>query len=466
VIADEAVEENNAAWFVLRIIRDKIRVLQVAGEPTWDVRALRGMLKQDPNVDLISFFILRTQDDISQAHNSELSLIPFPTSNLFRNELPSFDLVVLQNFNYRPYGIGQYLDDIRAYVEGGGGLMMLGGPLSFASGEYTATPVAEALPVDLPPSRAPPSQLLDTQEFQPQLTDLGRIHPVTALRYEESDNLRVWRSLPPLEGVNIVSGAKRRASVLATHPRLKTKTGPMPVIVAGNYGEGRSLAVTTDSLWRWGFIDAAKSEKDGRHYLKFWDNAIRWLIQDPDLRYLHVDSDRVAYEPGQSARISIRLLSHDYTPTTGGSVELTIREGFDPTKSSEILQTALTTDERGQASVNLPNLKAGVYRAVAKATVEGRKIEAQDIFLVHRVTAEHRIPAAEDGVLKLIADTSDGRFLPEASELPENLAFTAPQVVRVDRRSDVALWSQPWLLAFGLLFLGLEWLLRQRSGNL
>ena len=65
---DEAVVENNSAWFVVRVIRDKIRVLQVAGQPSWDVRALRGMLKQNPNVDLISFFILRTPDAVSYTH--------------------------------------------------------------------------------------------------------------------------------------------------------------------------------------------------------------------------------------------------------------------------------------------------------------------------------------------------------------------------------------------------------------
>src|SRR5690606_22965890 len=126
---DEVVVENNSAWFVVRVIRDKIRVLQVAGQPSWDVRALRGMLKQNPNVDLISFFILRTEDDLRKAPNSEMSLIPFPTEELFEEELPSFDLVVLQNFEFAPYGIGQYLGNIRRYVEGGGGLMMLGGPL-------------------------------------------------------------------------------------------------------------------------------------------------------------------------------------------------------------------------------------------------------------------------------------------------------------------------------------------------
>ena len=167
VAPGEAVTTNNTKSFVIRVIRDKIRVLQVAGAPSWDVRALRQMLKSDPNVDLISFFILRTQDDVSLVSPDEMSLIPFPTRELFEDQLPSFDLIILQNFEYAPYGIGDYLENIRSYVENGGGLAMLGGDRSFTSGGYYGTPVAAALPVELfGPFDS--GAVLDTQKFQPQ----------------------------------------------------------------------------------------------------------------------------------------------------------------------------------------------------------------------------------------------------------------------------------------------------------
>ena len=109
VAEDEAVATNNSRAFVLRVIRDKIRVLQVAGAPSWDVRAMRAMLEDNPNVDLISFFILRTQDSISLVPSDEMSLIPFPTRELFEEQLPSFDVIILQNFEFLPYGLGDYL---------------------------------------------------------------------------------------------------------------------------------------------------------------------------------------------------------------------------------------------------------------------------------------------------------------------------------------------------------------------
>src|SRR5262245_49012258 len=197
--------------FVLLVICDNIRVLQVSRSPSWDVRALRALLKSNPNVDLISFFSLRTQDDISLVPNDEMSLIPFPTRELFQEELPSFDLIVLQNFEYLPYGIGDYLENIRSYVEGGGGLAMLGGAMSFSSGGYDGTPVAAVLPVELLEPWAS-AKLVDTERFRPELTDAGKIHPVTALRYATPDNVAVWKALPELEGVNLIAGAKPDAT--------------------------------------------------------------------------------------------------------------------------------------------------------------------------------------------------------------------------------------------------------------
>ena len=466
VAPGEAVTTNNTRSFVIRVIRDKIRVLQVAGQPSWDVRALRQMLKSNPNVDLISFFILRTQDDVSLVPNDEMSLIPFPTRELFEQQLPSFDLIILQDFEYLPYGIGDYLENIRSYVEGGGGLAMLGGATSFSSGGYYGTPVATALPVELygPFDSGP---VLDTGKFSPQLTDAGQMHPVTSLRYSADDNLATWRSLPQLEGTNLVAGAKPDATVLAVHPRLRTKSGkPMPVIVAGDYGKGRSLAVTSDTLWRWGFVAAARPGDDGRQYTKFWESSMRWLIQDPDLRNLHVDSDAVEYVPGAPVRVAVRLLGRDYQPLPGGVVSLVVRRGADPARAEEVSTAKLTVGDDGTVVHELGGLPPGVYRVEGHATIAGREVDATDIFLVREGGTELDRPVGDPETLASIALATNGSALGPVDSLPSGLDFDPPRIVRVDRRTDVELWSRPGLLILVIGLLGLEWLLRQRSGYL
>jgi hypothetical protein len=160
--------------FVMRIIRDKIRVLQVVGRPSWDQRFLRQLLKKNPNVDLISFFILRTNTPHHDRPPDELSLIPFPTQELFKEQLGSFDLIIFQNFTYRGYQMEHYLPLIRDYVHNGGGFVMIGGDLSFTSGGYAGTPIAEFLPMSL---RRDKADAATPDRFRPVLTEAGKPPP-------------------------------------------------------------------------------------------------------------------------------------------------------------------------------------------------------------------------------------------------------------------------------------------------
>ncbi|HEX2658397.1 MAG TPA: glutamine amidotransferase, partial [Polyangia bacterium] len=149
VLTGEALASNNTQIFTVKVLRDRVRVLHVCGRPSWDERFVRSMLRRDPNVDLVSFFILRTETDEQPWNRNEMSLIPFPTYEIFEEQLHSFDLVIFQNFNYAPYGVEPFLAGIRDYVDQGGALAMIGGDLSFASGRYGETPLQDILPVEL-----------------------------------------------------------------------------------------------------------------------------------------------------------------------------------------------------------------------------------------------------------------------------------------------------------------------------
>ncbi len=464
VLPEEVVPENNKRAFVMRVTRDKTRVLQVAGRPSWDERALRGFFKADPNVDLISFFILRTSDDIALVPAEEMSLIPFPTQELFEQQLGSFDVVILQDFEPAPYRISPYLDNIRQYVENGGALVMLGGSQSFSSGGYYGTPVAEALPVDLLPRGPDPERLVSTDEFHPQLTEEGASHPVMQLRFDRHDNVARWAGLPPLEGVNLVAGAKQGAQVLAEHPSLRGRNGqPLPVIVAGEYGKGRTLSIATDSIWRWGFMAAGQEGDDGRAYQKFWENTVRWLSRDPELEYLHVDSEQAEYGPGVAPRLRARLVDKDYRPAPSGDVKLEVVCASTDCKPL-VSKTVNISD--GEAQLEIAPLPPGAYRLVGKTMMGDRQITADDVFLVDPEREELERPAAREDILRAIAKATGGEYLGDADHLPSSLELTPPRIVRVDKRSDVELWSRPHLFILALALLGAEWAFRRRRGFL
>lgn len=193
---------------------------------------------------------------------------------------------------------------------------------------------------------------------------------------------------------------------------------------------------------------------------------MRWLIQDPDLRNLHVDSDAVEYAPGAPVRVTVRLLGRDYQPLPAGVVSLAVSRGADPARAEAVSAAKVTVGEDGTAIYDLGGLTPGVYRVEGKATIAGRDVDAQDIFLVREAGTELDRPTGDRETLVAIAAGTRGTALGPVDQLPADLGFDAPRIVRVDRRTDVELWSRPGLLVLVVGLLGLEWLLRQRSGYL
>ncbi|MEE2779763.1 MAG: hypothetical protein VYE15_04505, partial [Myxococcota bacterium] len=229
-LPDEVYLGNNAHEMVINVIRDKIRVLQIVGQPSWDERYLRDQLKEDPNIDLISFFILVNPLNLRPLNAAETALIPFPAQELFEEELGGFDLAIFQNFNYGPFRTRQYLPNIAQYIRDGGGFMMVGGPLSFASGGYYGTPITHVLPVDIPPGFGEEA-LLDDRPFRVRLTHAGTHHPITRLDMDPSENARRWAATEQLEGMNLVTQTKPDAVTLLEHPTLRDQQGKkMPVV--------------------------------------------------------------------------------------------------------------------------------------------------------------------------------------------------------------------------------------------
>ena len=120
--------------------------------------------------------------------------------------------------------------------------------------------------------------------------------------------------------------ARTGATTLLTHPTLKGGDGkPAPVLVAGDAGKGRALALLTDSGWHWGFLAAGEGD-DGRAFQRFWENAIRWLVRDPALTLLRLELDRLEYRRNQPIAVRVRAMHADYSPAPDVEVTLARRQ--------------------------------------------------------------------------------------------------------------------------------------------
>lgn len=453
--ADDRVPANNVKTVVIDVVREQIRVLQVAGSPSWDVKFLRRLLKGDPGIDLVNFFILRTvDDDIYRFPNAKLALISFPYEQLFSTNIDDFDLVVLHNFDPRPY-LGGRTDLLMArladFVRGGGALAMVGGDHSFEAGGFDTSPLASVLPVRLQPQGTP----VDARPFTPRLTDEGHSHPVTRLETSASDNEKRWAALPALEGTHVVSGPAPRAEVLLAHPDATTATGePLPILAVADVDRGRSLALTVDATWRWSMSEAAAG-RGNRAYLRFWKHAIRWLTRDPAMRRVTVDAPPGSVSPAGLARVVARVLAPDFAPLADASVTLEITTGG----VTREMQGATGPD--GLALFDVAVDAPGLHRVGVSATRDGRSIgEAESAFVADAAIAERLETGSDTDFLRWLAGS--GRFVPSGGSVDIDVDVEASRTEVHRHVSHV--WRGGWMVLWVGGWSGVAWWARRRGG--
>jgi uncharacterized membrane protein len=454
---DEVTAENNRAQFNLNVIRDKTRVLLVAGTPTWDVKFLRRRLRQDPGVDLITFLILRTPEDLSLIPQNELSLIPFPTQALFSEEMPSFDAVIFVNFDYGPYVPRHYLDNLVRFVrEEGGGFGMLGGDRSFTLGRYARTPLEQILPVDF--SGAAPGKAFLPGRYRPRLTESGLAHPLFQWRPDLEENRLLWNALPELEGMNWMLRPKPGAVVLAVNPEARNEYGPMPLVALGEYGAGRTLAVATDSLWHWALPNSGEGGDD-TVYRDFWTRALRWLVHDPEMELVRLAQPAGPLRAGQTVRLQARVLDRFYSPAQGAQVT-----GMLAGEDGEGIPLAWAEVAPGEYATRPVDIdQEGLWRVEVEAGLDGAFLGRDAIeFPVEPESPEALRLGVDTAYLETLAEDSGGKVfrLGDRGLLDLLLERGRAQVEVVGRRVE-EVWATASLLGLSVLLFAVDWALRR-----
>jgi uncharacterized membrane protein len=463
----ELYDANNEKWAVVKVIRDRIRVLQICGRTSWDERFLRNLLKRNPSVDLISFFILINPAFAPALSSRDTTLIPFPAQELFVEELGGFDLIVFQDFNYGPFHTAQHLWRVRDFVKQGGAFLMVGGARSFSEGRYHSTEITEILPIEIPPSLGG-GETLDTARFSPVLTPAGKSHPISQLSLDPAENARQWGSLPELEGLNKITKLRPDAVSLLDHPTLRTADGKaMPVVAVGEAGEGRVMTVMTDSTWEWAFRHSGNGGTPAE-YNAFWNNAIRWLIRDPELELVRVSVSDTQHKLGESVAVEVRVFGHDYQPAPKHPLEVKVvrRGSIRQWQEVEVLtdDPSARTDEAGVYTVNVAADKPGVYEVTASAKIGERTASNRQVFVVVDTNPEFEATVPPLNYLALLADATGGKVF-DVDEEPA-FAFKPPDVTQVIERSETALWSGVDVLLLAAALLGAEWWYRRKYGYL
>ncbi|MCC0033372.1 MAG: hypothetical protein H6890_09525 [Brucellaceae bacterium] len=273
----EITTTNNRAVAQVDGIRENLRVLLVSGEPHAGERTWRNLLKSDASVDLVHFTILRPPEKQDGTPINELSLIAFPTRELFVEKIDDFDLIIFDRYQHRDVLPVLYYDYIAQYVEKGGALLIAAGPEYAGEQTIAQTPLMPALP-------AMPTGEVVEQAFYPRLTEQGQRHPVTR-------GLEGSASEPPAW-----SRWFRQVSTRAPKGDVVMRgIGQNPLLILNRYGEGRVGQLLSDQGWLW-----ARGFEGGGPHVSLYRRIAHWLMREPEL-----EEERLTAE-GRGMRLDIR----------------------------------------------------------------------------------------------------------------------------------------------------------------
>ena len=316
----ELTDVNNHAIAIVDGIRENLRVLLVSGEPHAGERTWRNLLKSDASVDLVHFTILRPPEKQDGTPINELSLIAFPTRELFVERINDFDLIIFDRYQHRDVLPILYYDYIAEYVEKGGALLIAAGPEYAGESSISRTPLMAALP-------ALPTGDVIEQGFYPRLTDIGKKHPVTRGLEGSTSEPPHWSRWFRLIGIEQPEGET-------------VMQGPdnLPLLVLDRKGEGRVGMLLSDQGWLW-----ARGFEGGGPHVSLYRRIAHWLMLEPELE----EERLTAAGRGMTLDINRQTMSDDPGPArviTPSGKSLTV-----PLASSSpgIFAGSVETDEIG-----------------------------------------------------------------------------------------------------------------------
>jgi hypothetical protein len=290
------------------------------------------------------------------------------------------------------------------------------------------------------------------------ITNDGLKHPVTILDDNADRNLAIWKDLPELDGCNVTTQLKSDAVPLVIFP---TKGNP-PLVSVRDVGLGRCMAITTDSLWRWNFLSVGKGGSN-RHYIKFWQNAIKWLIKDPTLNPIRITVNKETFLPDEEVQIKIEVLGRNYQPMEGVQLGIDVTNEF---SGESIFVTNATTDSNGQYKFTFKNNRVGYYIVKASAKKDNDEI-GQDytVFNIALENKEFKDTSIRRDILAKLSEVSGGKYfdLP-TKNIEEKLSIENPSIVKLVGKRQISLWDNGYVFMIILAIVSIEWWIRKRSG--
>ena len=371
---------NNRAVLPIEGIREKLRVLLVSGEPHQGERTWRNLLKSDANVDLVHFTILRPPEKQDGTPISELSLIAFPTRELFVQKIKDFDLIIFDRYANQSVLPSAYFDNIVRYVRDGGALLVAAGPEFASTSSLSRTRLSAILPGE-------PNGRVVEKPYKAALTGIGRRHPVT-------------RALPGSEASPPAWGDWLRVVAAQTKPGIQPilqGADALPLLALSREEKGRVALLLSDHAWLW-----ARGYQDGGPYLDLLRRLGHWLMKEPALEEEALRAQTTGR--GREVRVERQTMAESTEPVTVTGPTGTQRSlTLDPTEPGLFTTTFEATE------LGLHTLRSGTLVTFVSVGPPNPR-ELADVF-----SDTERLRALSEGTggsIRRLAEASGGIAVP------------------------------------------------------
>ena len=480
---------NNARLVVVDQGGGPYRVLYASGRPNWEFKFLRRALQDDEQLQLVGLVrIAKRQpkfdfqasgtrttsplfngfdntdpDTAERAYQPVLVRLGTADESELRDGFPKtaeelyrYHAIVIDDLEASFFTQDQ-LTLMRNFVSRrGGGLLMLGGPDSFADGKYDRTPVGEMLPVYLNKSglAGPPSQA--EADYRLVLTREGWLQPWVRTRKTEDEENQRLGSMSPFRMLSQVGNIKPGASVLS---EVRDPAGAMfPALVAQSFGKGHVAALMIGDVWRWGLRRADPAEDD---LDRSWRQAVRWLVGDVPGR-LDVSVRPKADATSPAVEISVRVRDAEYRPLDNAKVALKVAL---PGGGDLALDAEPDGREAGTYSATYVAKQAGPYRVVATATApDGSLVGERDAGWAAQPAADEFARLEPDReYLKTLARKTGGEVV-DGEGLDSFVTRLASKDAPITEPWTAPLWHHPLYFLVAIAALAAEWAIRRVNG--
>lgn len=432
--SDEVTAQNNRRQFLLNILKSKLKVLLISGEPLFDQRLLIQVLKQLPDIELqvlsennLGNFYEKYSQPVIPDSMDALIMLGYPTRNS-QTDFLNRCLLSIQNRKIPVFFIlnrSIYLPSLHPLFE------------------------FLALQKD--------SRLIETAEVIPELTTAGALHPVTRLGDDWQVLQELWKNLPPITSYG--RGLKFSKPVIKLlNETSSAESAPPSILYASSYAENKALVLAAANFGSWHFQLQDDPQRENL-FKQFIDQSIRWLVNREDIQRINIYPNQKVVKRGDVIEFSGQVFDEFYRPLPDAQVEIKI-EG----KNFQLLD--MINPQGDEYRYHTSGLPSGTFTYQIKVKRGDQPVgQVNGQIVVEELELELQETRANPVLMREIALISGGKFWSIQQLLKEIDQFQFTEKTQL-LSIEYVLWNQWYWLVILLLCLSSEWFFRKRWGLL